>query len=248
MRIKLAFTLILMTTFLYGQELKNNTTHHSVDHRIQIGINISPTFGYRILTGYGNSSGSPGSSFIIAQRNKMEIPDIGYSAGIDVVLNFSKLVGLQMGIQYSSKRYKTKYETLFFATTTPDPSIPEKSKYRYNFQYIDVPLTVNFTIGKKKVRFLGSIGLVANLFIREMQTSINEFQNNTQKNKAEDDSGFNRVNLSPIIRAGIDYKINDKLNLRVEPTFQIQAFSIIDAPIHENLFSAGINFGLYFGL
>lgn len=48
-----------------------------------------------------------------------------------------------------------------------------------------------------------------------------------------------------MISAGIDYRMNDRMNLRVEPTFRYGVMKITDAPITAYLFNAGLNIGYY---
>ena len=70
---------------------------------------------------------------------------------------------------------------------------------------------------------------------------IHKSTNNETKN-------CNRVNLSPMLSLGIDYKINDKMNLRVEPTARFGVLSVLDGSIKEYLYSGGLNLSYYFGL
>jgi hypothetical protein len=47
---------------------------------------------------------------------------------------------------------------------------------------------------------------------------------------------------------GIDYRINEKMNLRIEPTFRYGVLKIIDTPVTGYLYSGGINVVYYYGL
>lgn len=47
---------------------------------------------------------------------------------------------------------------------------------------------------------------------------------------------------------GIDYKINRRMNLRVEPTFRYGVLKTIDTPVTGYLYSGGLNISYYFGL
>jgi hypothetical protein len=48
--------------------------------------------------------------------------------------------------------------------------------------------------------------------------------------------------------AGVDYRINEKMNLRIEPTFRYGVLKIIDMPVTGYLYSGGINVAYYYGL
>ena len=62
------------------------------------------------------------------------------------------------------------------------------------------------------------------------------------------DFDYNKVNISPSVSAGIDYRINDRHHLRIEPTFRYGVLKIIDEPITGYLYSGGLNIGYYFGI
>ena len=66
----------------------------------------------------------------------------------------------------------------------------------------------------------------------------------TIKNSAK----FSDISIAVIIGAGIDYAINNKLNLRIEPMFRRAIIPLVDAPIKEYHYSLGANFGLYYKL
>lgn len=58
--------------------------------RVQIGINFSPDYCYRSLR---SKEKSPGSTFVMKERNNMEIPKWGYTGGLDVCVNISDEIG-----------------------------------------------------------------------------------------------------------------------------------------------------------
>ncbi|MFN8323469.1 MAG: outer membrane beta-barrel protein [Chitinophagales bacterium] len=171
---------------------------------------------------------------------------MGYTAGLNVCFNIKKIVGLETGIQYSNKGYQTKKQDLVFGQ--PGSNLPIQSKFVYDFHCIDIPVKVNFTIGKKKVRFFTSVGLTTNIFIKEMLTSFWYYSNRTDKKTSPAGYDYKKVNISLTISVGIDYKINDRMNLRVEPTFRYGVLKIIDTPVTGYLYSGGLNISYYFGL
>ncbi|TAH27720.1 MAG: PorT family protein [Cytophagales bacterium] len=240
---QLTLIILTITAFnLYGQD---NPKKNPISdfRRVQIGINISPDICFRtVKINDGNSS----RGLLINLRNDMETIKVGYTVGLNVCFNIKKFVGLETGIQYSNKGYQTK--KMNYAFVQPEPSLPEQLKLIYNFHYIDIPLKVNFTIGKKKVRFFTSVGLVTNILIKETETSLVYYSDHTDKKINPTYFDYNKVNISPTISAGIDYKINNRMNLRVEPTFRYGVLKIIDEPVTEYLYSSGLNISYYFGL
>ncbi len=233
------FTFFAITT--YGQEIKKDSTGADLK-KVLIGVNFSPDVCYRTLK---NIDGS--ATDFIKYWNGHDIIKFGYTTGFDICLNISKNIGLEMGIQYSNKGFQTKKMELSF--WTPEPNAPTKIAHRYNYHYLDIPLKANFTLGKKKVRFFSSAGLCVNFLVKKTITSISEYSDGrTNRSTYPSGSDNNILNLSPILSAGIDYKINNQMNLRIEPTFRYEILKVYDGPIiSENLWNAGLNIGYYFG-
>jgi hypothetical protein len=51
-----------------------------------------------------------------------------------------------------------------------------------------------------------------------------------------------------LISAGAEYKIKNKMYVRIEPTFRYGVLKIIDAPVTAYLWNAGLNMGFYYRL
>lgn len=212
--------------------------------RFQFGINISPDACYRTLK---NNDGSSTSDIIIRVRDDNETFKLGYTAGLNVCYNINGHFGIETGIQYSNKGYRTKNKNLSWGSSSPD--LPIKSKFIYDFHYIDVPLKLNYTIGKRKVRFLASAGLAANIFLKETQRHVLEKADGKKdRSKTTPSNDYQKLNISPIMGVGIDYRLNNRMNMRLEPMFRYGILKIInDKPITGYLYSGGLNIGLYFG-
>lgn len=240
---QITILLLTLTTFCsYGQGYTEQNPVADFK-RVQFGINFSTDVAFRTLK---TNNDNPSGEVIIEQRNKIETIKLGYTTGLNACYNINNFLGLESGIQYSNKGYQTKKQDLIFEN--PDPTLPEKSQFIYNLHYIDIPLKVNFTAGKKKVRFFTSAGLTANIFIKKTQTTIFVYSDRTERNANPSNFDFNRINISPTASIGIDYKINERMNLRVEPTFRYGVLKIIDSPVTGYLYSGGLNIGYYFGL
>lgn len=249
------FILLLLT--IVGVHGQNNAETSAVSDfkRVQIGINISPDICFRTLK---NNGGNSFTDIVIKQRNKDETVKAGYTTGLNVCFNIKKFVGIETGIQYSNKGFQIKQRRAVFGSQLPpgtplppeqDEKLPNKIDFVYNFHYIDIPVKANFTIGKKKVRFFTSIGFVTNIFIKETSTTILKYSDHTERKTGTINyNNYNSVNISPVISAGIDYKINNRMNLRVEPTFRYGVLKTVKAPVEEHLYNGGLNISYYFGL
>jgi hypothetical protein len=211
--------------------------------RVQIGFNISPDLCFRTLKDNENSA----TSNIIMKYNKeRETFKVSYTAGLNVSYNIKKSIGIETGIQYSNKGFQTKLDKA--VPLVPDPTNPDKFKYIFNYHYLDFPLKVNFTFGENKVRFFSSAGITTNLFLKQIQTNVYRYSDRTIRTSNPTIYDYKKVNLSPTISIGIDYKINEKMNLRIEPTFRYGVIAISDDPITYYLYNGGLNMSFYYGL
>lgn len=225
--------------------------------RFLIGVNISPDYCNRILK---NNNGSSTSSLIIDLRNKNEGAKFGYTAGANICYNFLKRLGIELGFQYSNKGYAYKSSGLTFGdpidprygfvyTSSGSTTALSDVKFIYNHIYLDVPLRAILSFGEKRISFVASIGITANILLKATQTSVLEYENGDTKRETSDQHyDYKTLDISPTLSVGADYKISSKISLRVEPTIRYGLLKIIDAPITTYLWNSGLNITCYFAL
>lgn len=210
-----------------------------------IGFNSSPDYNYRVLKRNGGSSNT---SSVLPVRNEREVRSAGFTTGLNFCVNFSHRVGFDAGVQYSNKGYQTTRYLLFYSL--PPRSIdPIAAKFIYDYDYIDIPLKINLTFGKNKIRFISSAGFAANILVNSNVKSVLEYTGTgiIRQNETSTDD-FKKVNISPLISLGVECKIRNKMYVRAEPTFRYQLLKNIDQPITEHLWNAGINVSFYYQL
>lgn len=215
--------------------------------RLQLGINLSPDITFRTLR---NDDGAPLYDALMEQRNDTEIPQFGYTAGLNLCYNITRSLAVETGLHHAKRGYRTKALDViaFDPLSQNDPFIPNSIRYIAHWYYMDIPLRVDLALGKKKLRVLLSAGVTTNILLSATQTNVLEFADRTER--ATDTSVFdhNAFNISPTLSVGLDYRIAERLNLRAEPTFRYGAMRIIDTPITGFLYSGGLNIGVYYGL
>ncbi len=229
--------LILLLSFLsintFGQNAKNAT-------KISIGYSFSPEYSFRTLK---NSGSNNYTDLVINSRNDIEKAKFGYTTGLNINFHFSEMFRFETGFQYSNKGYKTKEQDLVYFQNIP--SDPNKVTMKYSYQYIGIPLQAKFAFGKSKTRFISSAGIVTNFLINVKNSIKLVYPDGKTEIKSEfSTSGFNKIDISPIVSIGVDYKLKDKIHLSVEPTFRFGLIETKDAPVKEKLWSAGLVFGL----
>ena len=114
---QLTFLLLLLTScLLFGQGKESSTPDLK---RVLIGFNVSPNICYRTLKVNDGSSSSAG---IVMSRNENETVKLGYSAGLNMCFNLKRYFGIEAGIQYSDKGFRSKMVIL--NPLQPDPFVP----------------------------------------------------------------------------------------------------------------------------
>ena len=91
--------LLLIPLLSLGQNEEQDKTKN-----YRLGITVTPTYNYRILKNEKKNSNRTVSSL----RNNLEIPKLGYSAGINYINKINERVNFQIGLHFSDKGEKTK--------------------------------------------------------------------------------------------------------------------------------------------
>src|SRR5690606_37174350 len=117
------------------------------------------------------------------------------------------------------------------------------------YNYIGIPIKAKYTIGKNKIRIVAGAGLQANFLLNAKTTAHIEYADGKAEKKIQNTtSGFNKMDISPIISMGVDYTPETKIHLFIEPNFRYGLITTKDAPVKQYLWNAGLNFGIYYVL
>lgn len=239
---KAQFLWLLFSIFNY-QYIAAQTDDSSDFKRFQIGVSFSPDVNYRTLTSQSNVN------WIRENRDEQEIPTFGFTTGINAVFKITKMFGVETGVLYSQKGYQNKWQDGLNPIQPNDPNIPKRVKSVDRFHYLDIPVKGNIIVGKRKVRFIGSLGIVVNVYLTSSWTGISESHSgDITRTITQEPYDYEAVNVSPLVSAGIDWKLSNRMNLQVKPTFRYGVLSVIDAPIKGFLWNGGIDIVWLFGL
>ncbi len=222
-----AFLFIITSLSTYAQD--STQTKSKKPKRVYLGVNFSPdicsaTFKNPVLDNLGLKA----------------MPKLGFTGGLNICYVIKKNTSLNLGVQYSKKEYEAKSNLTFGDMIDRRRGFAYNTNERYSganiYQYLDIPLIANFIFGKKKMRLITCAGLTTNILL------------NTPNNSFISGNNYNRVNFSPTISCGIDYKIKDKMFFRIEPTFRYGLLKVSTGLATEYIWNAGLNCSYYFGL
>lgn len=219
------------------------------------GVNISPDFAYR---GLSTDSESDIQSVIINSRNQQEVAKIGFTGSFRAVYTLNKRFSLEGGFGYSNKGYRLSLDD-FSSEQVNDPrrggveSINEGAllnlKNTYSYHYVEAPIQMNATFGNGDLKFVSSLGIVANYMLSETVHRKLVFEDGTEFSSSNSSNfPYQKWNLSASIETGWWWFCQKGHVLKIAPVFRFGSLSITKAPIHENLWDIGLNVGYYFTL
>ena len=245
---------LLFSTLVYGQDIPVPTQDNGFK-KLLLGANFSPNYCYRVLR---NNDGSAVSDEIIALRNKSEKYKIGYSAGVNLSYNFSKHFGVEAGLQYANIGYSGGAFDYVFGDQVASRNgavyssglydLPYVSKIVRHHTFLDLPIRAILYFGKNKIRFVAGMGAALSFAIKESRTVIFEGNSSLKKQQQATPYDYNAFNFSPIVSAGIDYRLTNKWSLKLEPTFRYGLMKIIDMPVTAYLWTCGLNMSCSFAI
>lgn len=219
----------------------NSQTPEIKPAKLAIGFTFSPDYCYRSI------GSDPASESIKNYRDDMEIPKFGFTTGGRILFTLGNKVSLESGLLFSDKGERTKEITYRYLDY--DERAPVSGKHNYHYYYLDVPVKMNYYLTSQKVKFFVSAGTSVNFFIAHKTTSTLTFADGrVEDRKIATEFAFNQVNVAALAGMGADVAISEKLSLRVEPIYRRSVVSIINTPIKSNLYSFGMNFGVFLKL
>lgn len=194
--------------------------------------------------GVSNTTGYIGTSYAI--------PYFAYTNGFILGTKLTSLLSLETGIRYTQKQSSTKsftpyyYEKGFCSTWDAPYTVTG------TYKYLDIPLMLNLTFGKKKMQGIVSAGTDLNILLERKILHLLSPADNSPTEEYKDYQSAAKFNLSPTLGIGISYQFSSLLCLRVMPVAQIQALNNLKKDRYhplgsERIWSVGISSSITFG-
>ena len=218
---------VFILSFKLGYAQDTTKANPKKEKRVFVGVNFSPdicsaTFKNPVLDNLGLKA----------------FPKFGFTSGLNVCYLIKRYLSLNLGVQYSKREYEAKSNLTF------GDLIDRRRGFVYStyevfsgtnvYQYIDIPMKANFIFGKKKTRFISSVGLETNILLKTTNRYFIAGENP------------NHINLSPTISCGINYNVNNKMFFRIEPTLRYGLLKVSTGLATQYIWNAGLNISWYF--
>ena len=198
------FVLILIASGLQAQETASGTLRKG----IHLGAHVTPGFG-TILTEYYDNLAL----------------DFGMTAGVDMNIYFSDLMGVHTGVTYMNLPWRYKFEL--------DGISGDRTKeISATVKAIGIPMKYLLTTGKNIIGFYLEAGFSLYFPV--------SYKSDRDKQVLETVS----VMFAPELTAGMSIKASDKIS------FSVSGFSSSQLPVFSNIdnISTGILYGLKMGM
>lgn len=208
--------------------------------RFAVGINFSPDVAYRTATNYNNLPDDQWQKQ--KESNKKSLgPRLGFSTGGHVSYNITKRLSIESGAQFSLKGYRRK--PAFGVMMLGSDIFQGQMKDHYNFNFLDVPIAVNYVLFDKRLQMVITSGFTWN---HMRHNSVKHFNKEMVNNEFVPiiimHTPYRENTFSYNVGVGIQYNANERVLLKAVPTFR---YALI--PIETNLagsayyWNAGLN-------
>jgi hypothetical protein len=232
------------------------TQLHAIDfNRIYIGGSVTADATYRYLNKNFVPSGATESQVrgVIEYSNKHSFPEVGVIGGIKLGVNITHFFAIESGLQYSWMRYRYESDQFYtlpvYSGSVFNPADSFKTTNHNTYHYIDIPVALNFSIGKKKVRGIISLGADLGFLIKKKIAYTYTYADGRSVSDEQTTyyNNYRTFNVSPFLGIGMDCHLGKTFVLRLMPIAQIQALKNINTPVSEYLWNAGLNVSFLFG-
>jgi opacity protein-like surface antigen len=224
---KLLFSILItiISAFMYAQDSIQVDTSSLNKH--QLGITYSTDYTFRYL------EAEPTATWLKNIADSMEAPTYGFSTGIQYGYKLGKKTSLSTGVLFTDNGEKTKNTVNF-----------EAVNYKNHYYFLSIPLRLDYTLISKKAEIYSIIGLSGNFFINH-KTRM-DVENKKEAIQFNNRSSLATFNLGGIAGIGMQAKLADNWNFKLEVTYKQSITPVNNDPVRKWLYAIGPNFGLFY--
>ncbi len=218
----LILAFIFLTRFIsYSQNVET-----SKSSKFSLGICQSFDLAYRF------SFSDDKSIWIKEISDTIESSILTNSSAVKLQFDLNEKISLRTGIVYAQKGFNYKSGALVGF-----------DRYQENYSFIEVPIQVLYKLGENKIKPYVSLGTSIGYLINSQ--AFYTLENSTKEVKMPLSSDLTKLQVNGILGMGMSFSLDQKWTLITELTYTQALFSISNGPLKKQLFTAGINIGLF---
>lgn len=184
------------------------------------------------------------------ETRRDETSKLNWRAGINYNQPITNNLYLKTGLRMASIGYKGRNFTDIRwpsenngGTWVPDPTLPREIQLIWDYLFLEIPIAVRWEFGTKKITPFIELGTAPSIFLTTKTTTKTDQETTTQIG-IDESNEFNKLHLVTFAAFGLNYSINDHLQIFGQPTVRYHVTNLSKGPVKENLYNYGIELGL----
>lgn len=230
----LSFLLFLLPTVGFAQFQSSIDFIGSID------------YSYRALS---TSTTIPVIISTFEKRERTETGKLNWRVGFNYNQKIAERLYLKSGVRLASVGFKGEKKTdLIWGSEhdgmggfIPDPNAPKEFQSIPDFWFLELPLIGRYEFASQKVIPFLEIGLSPTIYLKTRNKVITDIDETIISYKS---NSFNNLQLVGNVSFGLNYNLNEQLQLFGQPIFRYHFTKSENTPIEERLFSGGLEIGV----
>lgn len=206
----------------------------SAQSKISIGINYSLANNSRLISSYNSDNYKE-------YRDDNESSSLGTEFGVDLRFRIDRNWFLKSGLGLAQRGYETDEDRIIDPCYSPITCGFESEIYRYRYDFIKMPLQIVYQTSKQ-LNFSFVFG--SNVLIplsNEVEWVLRKEYGKwvDQKITKENSEISNKFNLTLNLGLGIGYRLSERINMIISPTFDYNILAHENKDIRDRLYGIG---------
>lgn len=186
---------------------------------------------------------------IIDSRNDRETAKLNWRTGFNYNKRLTGNIYLKTGVRLSNLGYKSEYTVAGIWPGEHDGNgqgnpivTTDEFKFVYDYWFLELPIAARYELNNKKWSPFIEIGFAPSIFL----TGRTEKTQNGETSISYGDpinTGTNTLHLSGFLSVGVNYTVNNNIQLFGQTSFRYHLTPLADTSITGNLYNYGIEFG-----
>ena len=216
-------------------------------------INSSIDFLAGLDYSYRNLSTSSDDALVLGILENREVGESGkinWRFGVNYNRNLTSKLFFKTGLRLASVGFAGEKKTdlrwgseLIGGGFELDPDLPREVQNINDYWFLEIPIGIRYEICQKKLTPFIELGVSPSIYLTTRVATKTDIGDSSTFDKNNQDS-FNQFHLVGFISMGLNYNLKETIQIFGQPIFRYHLTELVDAPIEEHLYVAGIEIGV----